>query len=243
MTKKVLLLMLSFCLAGGRQARAHEFVLKETLSLSEVSVLVHGTSRRWQELAQDNHLKPPYTVWVGMKLKLRDPPIPYADGHQALLAMWRARFAHGAEKVAKKVVQDITETGAAREQEKAVIALKQERFAAAFDAKPQTLGKPSQGPIEEPEEVVEMRAEEASAQELLRQGKEALERKDWGAAVSLFGKSRAKNPAELPAWILEIRALRESGRKREARQVVEELLEAHPEAEGLPFLEEGASEP
>ncbi len=68
-------------------------VTKEAPTLGEISRFVYGTTKRWQEIAEWNNLKPPYMVREGQELLLKESPkITPNEGSVELNKMWKQQL-------------------------------------------------------------------------------------------------------------------------------------------------------
>ena len=73
---------------------ANYFEIDETITLSEVSVLLYGTVKKWSEIAKWNQIKPPYTLKFKRRLVLNEKPtLTREQGRKELLSM-RSRLGH-----------------------------------------------------------------------------------------------------------------------------------------------------
>lgn len=62
---------------------AHTYTVKRGDSLSRIASLFYRDSTRWRLLAQANHLREPWLVYVGQSLILPDPPVKPDDAKPA----------------------------------------------------------------------------------------------------------------------------------------------------------------
>jgi tetratricopeptide (TPR) repeat protein len=74
-------------------------------------------------------------------------------------------------------------------------------------------------------------------------GESDFKDKKYDLALESFRKSRALNPALLPAWFYEIRTLKLLGKKNEATQVAQALKALRPEFKDMPALKTSEAGP
>lgn len=86
-------------------------------TLGEVSLFLYSKVQRFKDIARWNHLRPPYKISVGQKLRLKDPPILQPEeGRKLLVQMWQRLCSGGpASKIptlkSSPEVQKKNETG------------------------------------------------------------------------------------------------------------------------------------
>ncbi len=68
-------------------------ITEKGLTLSELSKVIYGTSKRWKEIAEFNQMKAPYHLILGKWINLKDPvDVSKAAMDEKLLSYWRAKF-------------------------------------------------------------------------------------------------------------------------------------------------------
>lgn len=229
------------------------FIVQDGMDLSQISLLLYGTDSRWVELATFNHLKRPYRLFVGQKLKLKSAPtIKKTEGRQKLVERWRKHFDY--------VSQSAADAGAA-------VVTTQTDAAATAEAAPPVDGAPTadappeivvQAPpvlppptpakleavLKEHEERLKEteKPESRSAEEVFNAGKLLFEKNEFKPARELFKKSRTVDPKQVPSWIFEMRSLKslinqgELTSDAELKEVADAFVVSNPELKDLPVL-------
>lgn len=197
--------------------RIPAFTVDDHLSLSEISVLLYGTTRRWKELAETNSLQAPYPVHLGQRLKLKTPPsISLEEGRDRLLKMWRTRFGLHDEPVAPAQPDFQTLSESPAESQRVNQRFEEEQKLATAAA---------------PEKSVELDAEAA-----LREGQSALQHGLLPEARDLLERARTLDPASVEAWIAEMRALELLRKNDEARSIARDFAARFPDLAELPLV-------
>lgn len=100
---------------AGSNRRSHHpltvYVIRDAITLHEISILHYGSKRYARKIIQWNKLKNPNRLFLGQRLKLKKKPtLSATEGNQLLLKMWRKQLS----------VSESEETGATTQTEKKV---------------------------------------------------------------------------------------------------------------------------
>ncbi len=75
---------------NGNSEFGHFKIRERGLSLSVLSSVIYGTSKRWKKIADWNHLKAPYRIYLGQSLLLKKPfKLSEEEFNERLLTVWR----------------------------------------------------------------------------------------------------------------------------------------------------------
>lgn len=83
------------------------YVVEQYDTLSEISIKLYGTSRRWREIARWNGLEDPHKIRSGKRLLLEEAPTVEPEvGNVLLVEMWRHRFGVDIERPGPKSIDE-----------------------------------------------------------------------------------------------------------------------------------------
>lgn len=70
------------------------FVVNDSgLSLSVISTMIYGTCKKWKKIAEWNHLKAPYRIYLGQKLRIKgEISVTQKEMAERLLNLWRSQM-------------------------------------------------------------------------------------------------------------------------------------------------------
>lgn len=90
-------------LASAETDSGQEFQFKvfdEGLTLSIISKIIYGNTKKWQEIAEWNQISAPYRIRLGQVLILKGvAPVPEAELKKRLLDLWRAKLSKRAPQI------------------------------------------------------------------------------------------------------------------------------------------------
>ena len=229
--KVSIILFLLFCsLPFSAKSYSEEIyyftVNEDTTALSLISTYLYGTCKK--QIASWNKLKDSNKIYVGQKLILKEEPtLSEKEGRLALIQMWRNQFKlRGTRHVPHESRMPHTTLQEQRAIEKAVIEAKKEEKKSATP--PATYKK----------EIKEAKKVFTNAEGAFNEGKMLLQKSKKRKAVEAFKQSRELDPKNAPAWLFELKTLKEMKEDDEFENVANEFLDIHPKFKRLPMFKD-----
>lgn len=221
--------------------------------LYSISIYLYGHPKYASKLADINSLERPYRLDVGRKLRLhRKPTLSPEEGHQALLEYWR-------RALNKNHIPKLERgNGRRRKQKKPRPPLHTpiQKFEPSPTPTPVIQETPTEAPPPPPpkaeviqalktEAIAEITADmpksQIDAESALEHARQLQSEEKWRESIIDLMAAREADPQLVPAWLLELKALKKLGDFETLHQRAHEFREMFPKLKKLPIAnpEEG----
>lgn len=223
--------MLSWGLSSAQASRSERYILRDRLTLSEISIQLYGTKRHWRKIAELNHISAPYRVRIGQKFRLpKRPTLTLEEGNVELLAMWRKRF-----KLEEKRVTAVAPPAA-------VVPAVIENLAVQQPERKETFTRIMASEL--PAEEVTAQIEERNCADLavrLSKLSNPVAASDLQKGVEDLDRCEAKGSDPLAFRLQRVRLLLLKGDRAEAKRFAESLVSDSPALQYVSFIRDALS--